>query len=296
MILRLSLKKQAMSRRAELSAPSGARPRCTAGFHGHSCKKRTCDICGLTWAMDWRVVLFANLKELDSLVMFSAITPPGQDHLPYDEAHCAHYGPHKHGKPYECRIDPDALAQWSHDISKRWKRLHNAARNAVKRRHGRCLSLATRAWEPQKRGAAHVHPVFAVPTPHDVVLASAYFEEVARLAPRHGFGFVGQKRGRSQHVMSAERAAAYLSSYFVSGRGEKATLAENARNPHLPRLLIWINPALTRRTGVTMRSRRRCRQLWAVRSGLLPAPSWSGVELARTILLAGSWPVAARAP
>jgi len=96
--------------------------------------------------------------------------------------------------------------------------------------------------------------------------------------------------------MKAERAAAYLSSYFVSGRGEKATLSENARNPYSPRLLIWVNPALSRRTGVTMRSRRRCRQLWAVRSGLLSPPKWSGVELARTILLAGSWPIAARAP
>jgi hypothetical protein len=170
----------------------------------------------------------------------------------------------------------------------------NQQRAKLRRSRGRCLQLATRAWEPQKRGAAHVHPVFAVPTP-DVVLASAYFEEAARLAPRHGFGFVGQKRGK-RHVMTAERAAAYLSSYFVSGRGEKATLSENARNPHLPRLLIWVNPALTRRTGVTMRSRRRCRQLWAVRSGLLGPPTWTGVELARTILLAGSWPVAARAP
>jgi hypothetical protein len=285
-----------MSRPAELSPSAGARRRCTAGHHGHSCKKRTCEICGLTWAKDWRVVLFANLKHLDCLVMLSAVTPPGQDRLPYDEAHCAHLGPHSHGKRHGCRIDPNALAQWSHDVSRRWKRLHNAARNGVKRRHGRCLPLVMRAWEPQARGAAHVHPVFAVPTPADVVLATAYFEEVARLAPRHGFGFVGRKRGVSQQIMEAGRAAAYLSSYFVSGRGEKATLSENARNAHLPRMLLWLTPKLTRQTGVTMRSRRRCRQLWAIRSGLLPAPGWSGVELARTILLAGAWPAAARAP
>lgn len=285
-----------MSRPAELSPSVDARRRCTAGYQGHSCKKRTCEICGLTWAKDWQVVLFTNLKALNSLVMFSAITPPGQEHLPYDKSHCAHLGSHKHGKSHGCRIDPDALAQWSHDVSKRWKRLHNAARNAVKRRHGRCLQLATRAWEPQARGAAHVHPVFAIPAPSDVLLASAYFEHAARLAPRHGFGFVGQKSGLSKHVMSAERAAAYLSSYFVKGRGGKATLSENARNPHLPRLLIWVNPTLTRRTGVTMRSRRRCRHLWAVRSGLLPPPGWSGVELAQTILRAGWWPAATRGP
>ena len=285
-----------MSRQAE-PTPSGTRARCIAGFHGHSCKKRTCSICGLVWAKDWRVVLFANLKHLGGFVMLSAVTPPGKEGLPWDEAHCSHIGPHSHDpKRLGCRIDPDALAQWSHDISKRWKRLHNAARNAVKRKHGRCLPLLLRAWEPQKRGAAHVHPVFSVQTPADVMLAGAYFAELGRLAPRHGFGFVGQKRGVSQQVMAAGRAAAYLSSYFVTGKREKATLSENAKNPNLPRLLIWLTPTLTQQTGMTMRSRRRCRQLWAVRVGLLPPPSWSAVELAQTILLAGAWPAVLRGP
>jgi hypothetical protein len=284
-----------MSRRPEPNAP--ARERCTLGWRGGPCKKRTCSKCGLIWAKDWRVVLFTNLKHLGGFVMLSAVTPPGQDALPWDEAYCAQLGPHSHNpKRLGCRVDPDALAQWSHDVSKRWKRLHNAARNAVKRKHGRCLPLLMRAWEPQARGAAHVHPVFSVPTPTDVRLAAAYFEELARLAPRHGFGFVGQKRGVSQQVMAAERAAAYLSSYFVTGKAEKAMLSENARNPNLPRLLIWLTPTLTRQTGMTMRGRRRCRQLWAVRMGLLPPPSWSAVELAQAILLAGPWPTAPRGP
>jgi len=284
-----------MSHRAEPIAPA-RRERCLAGWQGGSCKKRTCPKCGLVWAKDWRVVLFAALKHQGGLVMLSAVTPPGQDLLPYDEAFCRHRGLHVHGKKFGCRIDPDALDQWSHDISRRWKRLHNGARNAVKRKHGRCLPLLTRAWEPQARGAAHVHPVFAVPTPKDVILAAAYFDEVARLAPRHGFGFVGQKRGTSQQIMAADRAAAYLSSYFVTGSGKKATLTENARNPHLPRVLIWVSPQVTRQTGMTMRSRRTGRQLWAIRMGLLPPPSWSGVELARAILLAGPWPSVPRGP
>jgi len=95
-------------------------------------------------------------------------------------------------------------------------------------------------------------------------------------------------------LMAGDRAAAYLSSYFVRGKGSKATLQENALNPHLPRMLIWVSPTLTRPTGVTMRNLRRCRQLWAVRRGLLPPPSWSGVELARVVALAGPWP--ARGP
>lgn len=54
---------------------------------------------------------------------------------------------------------------------------------------------------------------------------------LARLAPRHGFGFVGTKKGSSVQILSGERAAAYLSSYFVRGSKEKATLQEKARNP-----------------------------------------------------------------
>jgi hypothetical protein len=55
-----------------------------------------------------------------------------------------------------------------------------------------------------------MHPVFAVATPQDVRLGAAYFEELARLAPQHGFGFVGRKLGVSRHVMVGERAAAYV--------------------------------------------------------------------------------------
>jgi hypothetical protein len=284
-----------MSRQAERIPPTrDERRRCEAGWRGGSCKKRTCAICGLVWAKDWRRVMFEALKSLGVPVALSAVTPPGMDQLPWDERHCAHVGPHKHGKRHGCRVDEDALAAWSYDVSKRWKRLHNAARNATKREMGRCLPLATRAWEPQARGPGHVHPVFALHAPSDMRIVECYLAHLARLAPRHKFGVVGQKRGVSLQIMEGARAAAYLSSYFVRGKGGKATLQENARNPHLPHMLIWVSPTLTRPTGVNMRNLRRCRQLWAVRLGLLPPPSWSGVELARVVALAGPWP--ARGP
>ncbi|RDI76063.1 hypothetical protein Gocc_0482 [Gaiella occulta] len=95
-------------------------------------------------------------------------------------------------------------------------------------------------------------------------------------------------------IMPGDRAAAYLSNYFVRGKGTKATLQENVRNPHLPHALIWVSPSLTRPTGITMRNLRRCRQLWAVRMGLIGPPTWSGSELAQIVLLAGPWP--ARGP
>lgn len=278
---------QVMGRQTEATA---ARERCTRGWQGQSCKKRTCRICGVAWARDWRRVLFEALQAPGVPVVLSAVTPPGAEGLPWDEKHCARLGPHTHGSRHGCRVDGDALAEWSRDISKRWKRLHNAARNACKRDVGRCLPLAVRAWEPQKRGPGHVHPVFHLYSPADEATARCYLGHVARLAPRHGFGFVGEKAGKSMQIMSGGRAAAYLSSYFVTGKGRKATLQENARNPHLPRMLIWVSPTLTGATGITMRNLRRCRQLWAVRMGFLPPPSWTGVELAQIVFLAGHWP------
>lgn len=292
MVLGVGLVVQAM-RQGERIPPTAApeRVRCVRGWRGQSCKKRTCAICGVVWARDWRRVLFEALQAPGVPVMLSAVTPPGVKELPWDENFCARRGPHMHSSRVGCRVDGDALMAWSIDVSRRWKRLHNAARNACKREMGRCLPLATRAWEPQARGPGHVHPVFHLYSPADEAVGRCYLGHLARLAPRHGFGFVGEKKGKSMQIMSGDRAAAYLSSYFVRGKGTKATLQENARNPHLPRMLIWVSPTLTGATGITMRNLRRCRQLWAVRMGLLDPPMWPGIELAQIVLLSGPWPV-----
>jgi hypothetical protein len=213
-----------MGRPAERIPPTPAPPRherCVRGWHGASCKKRTCEICGLTWARDWRRVMFANLKTLSGEVAFASVTPPGQEELPYDVRVCAHVGPHRHGKRYGCKVDEDALAQWSFDLSKRWKRLHNAARNATRREMGRCLPLACRAWEPQSRGPGHVHRVFALSQPGDLDVVKCYLAHIARLAPSHRFGFPGEKEGVSLQLMTGEWAAAYVSTTSSRGRAAR---------------------------------------------------------------------------
>ena len=91
-------------------------------------------------------------------------------------------------------------------------------------------------------------PVFHVYSPEDVEVARCYLRRVARLGVRHGSGSSARRRAGTCRSVG-DRAAAYLSSYFVRGKGSKATLQENARNPHLPRMLIWVSPTLTRPTG-----------------------------------------------
>ena len=99
---------QVMSGPAEARA---ARERCTRGWQGQSCKKRTCRICGVVWARDWRRVLFEALQAPGVPVVMSAVTPPGAEGLPWDEKHCARRGPHSHSARNGCRVDGDALSE-----------------------------------------------------------------------------------------------------------------------------------------------------------------------------------------
>ena len=156
-----------MSRPANRMPPRAAEPRkrCTRGFGGQSCKKRTCEVCGVVWARDWRRVLFEALKAPGVPVVLSAVTPPGAKELPWDGGTASTSG----------RIGI-ALGSGVGSRARRWQRgrgtsrsggsgFTTAARNACKREMGRCLPLATRAWEPQARGPGHVHPVFHVYSP-----------------------------------------------------------------------------------------------------------------------------------
>ena len=103
---------QAMFRRANAipPKPAGPRKRCTRGWKGQSCKRRTCGVCGVVWARDWRRVLFEALQAPGVPVVLSAVTPPGANHLPWDEWHCRHLGPHRHSARLGCRVEGEALA------------------------------------------------------------------------------------------------------------------------------------------------------------------------------------------
>jgi hypothetical protein len=92
----------------------------------------------------------------------------------------------------------------------------------------------------------------------------------------------------------AREVAAYLSSYFVIGRGHKAPLTEAVLNPELPLLPLYVSRRLTQATKTTMRNKRRQRHLWACRSLRKPMPSWWADEDSRLAVLALSVPVALR--
>ena len=103
--------------------------------------------------------------------------------------------------------------------------------------------------------------------------SEAYVEALGDMAPRYGFGFVDgwQKIGRK--FWEGGQAGAYLSSYFVRGRGTKSSITENVRAGDLPRLVVFLSRDLTSRTGCTMRSLRNARRIWAGREGMIDYPN-----------------------
>lgn len=270
-----------------------------------TCKRRNCPRCGVMWARDWRRVMAINLAAKHGSVVLVSITAPGEDRLPWDEAHCSHRRPHRHRGPSGCRVRQRAAREWADTASLRWSWLRKAAtiatrrelRNELTGELGPAPTLLERVWEPQKRGVPHLHLVLGYANGPERQAAQVFVAELKRLAVEYDFGFVDGKL----EPISAEDAARYLSSY-LTGRNskKKGSIRENIADPAMPRSLIWITPALTsvitpasseewarrleamrwrmrikRGTGVTMRMLRKARHLWAALEGKCEAPKWA---------------------
>jgi hypothetical protein len=133
--------------------------------------------------------------------------------------------------------------------------------------------VLTIAKEAQKRGAVHVHYALGVETALELRAAKAFRRHLERLSqsPRYSFGHVNGKFVRPR---PAREAAAYLSSYFLGGRGHKAKLTEAVHNAELPRMPLYVSRRLTRVTKTTMRNKRRQRHAWVCRPRGRGMPAW----------------------
>ncbi|MEA2410874.1 MAG: hypothetical protein QOC77_1435 [Thermoleophilaceae bacterium] len=125
--------------------------------------------------------------------------------------------------------------------------------------------MLVRVFELQLRGVLHVHPVVAFGTPGQKAAAHSYLRRLVQLAPAYGFGFADRKL----EPIAASAAAAYLSSYFVTGKKEKLALHESVSSPAMPRSIIWVSPRLTQVTGCTMRELRYRRFVWRCAGGFV---------------------------
>jgi hypothetical protein len=236
------------------------------------CSSRTCPEFAPIWARDTRRRLLENLRLVKLSVMFS-VTAPGADTYPFDSRFCSHSPSERCSGRIGCRVDPALAEAFNRRAGGWWSELHRASKTRADRATGHKGKIAARVWEKQKRGLAHLHGVLAVSTPAELAWARAYVTALRELAPRYGFGFVDGWEKIGRKFWPGDQAGAYLSSYFVRGRGRKAPITANVLAGDLPRLVVFVGRDLTRMTGCTMRSLRNARRLWASREGLIEPPT-----------------------
>jgi hypothetical protein len=225
------------------------------------CRRRDCPGYAPIWAGDQRRKLFENLTAYPgATVRLGAVTAPGKAELPWDSEHCRALGEHTCSGGLGCRVVPDAAKAWNAEASERWSALNRTAYQRVQRELGLTPWVLARVWEMQHRGVLHVHPVLAYGTIIERQAADRYLELVDKLAAHYGFGYSERKR----RLMPARAAAAYLSSYFVTGKKEKVALHRSVMDPEMPRSIVHVSVKLTQATGCTMRELRFRRFVWRV--------------------------------
>lgn len=282
-----------MSRRADRipvtlcrGNPARACPHCGRSRYGAlPCKRRTCPRYAGLWAYDWRIVLLENLIAYDGKAVMYTLTPPGKDVLPFDRSRCTHHPSVAcSGKHFGCVIEEQARRAWNASCQRRLSRLYETVQAAVKREVGVRANVLAIGKEAQKRGAVHVHYVLGVETREEKAAAKAFRRHLERLSRKQRYLF-GHVNGKFVRPKPAREAAAYLSSYFLGGRGHKAKLTEAVLNVELPRLPLHVSRRLTAVTRTTMRNKRRQRQLYMCRDRGDADPRWAAdLESVRDVL------------
>ncbi len=259
------------------------------------CSSRRCPEFAPIWARDTRRRLLDNLRLVKLSVMFT-VTAPGQDVYPFDPEFCRHEPGVKCSGRIGCRVSRADEAAFNAAAGAAWSSLHRRAKMRADRATGFRGRLVARVWEKQRRGLAHLHGVVAVTRPEELAWAREYVNALRELAPTFGFGFVDGWEKVSRKFWPGDQAGAYLSSYFVAGRGRKASITENVQDPNLPRVLVLVGSHLTQRTGVTMRSLRLARRLWAYREGRITSHGLDGWEEVVVSCVLDRRPLPARGP
>jgi hypothetical protein len=242
------------------------------------CRRRTCPGYAPIWAGDQRRKLFDNFVAYTGRrVLMVTVTAPGVRELPWDAEHCAGLGEHAHSGSLGCRCALGPVMTFNRSAPGWWRKLNGRCRDYARRQGGRPWMLG-RVWEEQRRGALHVHAVFAYTTPAEVKGADAYVDKLRERAGEHGFGRIQTELGPAK----AKAVAAYLSSYFVRGKAGKVRLAHSVLSERLPRSIIHISTGLTLKTGITMRELRFRRYVWVLSPGLCDAGRF---DVARKVAL-----------
>jgi hypothetical protein len=193
-------------------------------------------------------------------------------------------------------VNPGTARDFNQRAGKWWSELHRVAKVRADRATGHKGKILARVWEKQRRGLAHVHGVLAAGSPAELAWAREYVTALRDLAPSKGFGFVDGWHKVGRKLWPGDQAGAYLSSYFVRGKGPKAPMTQNVLDGDLPRLVVLVGRHLTAETGCTMRNLRLSRRIWAWRAGLIERPDIEDWDLVVAGCLLARVALPARAP
>lgn len=262
-----------------------AGPKCSTsspagGGEGLGSRRRSDPYYRKLWLGDWRTVLMTNFSAASESVEMVVVTAPGADRLPWDRSKCSHGDGVKCSGKHGCVPEAGPLAEWNGTAPGRWTALHRAAAAATRRKHG-SFKLVSRAWEPQSRGALHQNAIVRTGTAREMASAATYRRQLARLAPKYGFGFVDRKR----RVVTALHAARYLSKYLTEG-GKQTGIGDLAARGDCPKVIARVDRELTRQTRVTMRWCRENRIHYAMSRNLKCEPHEAAVVRERVLAYA----------
>lgn len=225
------------------------------------CGSRYCAACGARWEKDQRIRAVAAAEHLSGGVALLSVTAPGNA---WFTDHARDGG----------RTRREEVREWNETARDRWRRLHLRASKEPRRwarLHGSDWGLLFRAWEYQKRGLLHVHPVLPWGSYVERTATRRYLRNLWSLAREEGFGFVlgGDAEeapgwDRPPRVKPADRAAAvrYVASYVSSVGGRKGGMASVAKRTATRGSVLHVSRRLTAASGVTMTTLRARRRIW----------------------------------
>jgi hypothetical protein len=289
-----------LSRPAELNVTlCHGNPARACGYCGRSaygnvpCKRRTCPRYADIWARDWRIVLLEAFIAYGGKATIYTLTPPGADQLPWDRTRCSHSVGIGCSGSHGCVVEESVRRRWNESFQRRLSRIYESAQEATRREVGFRANLLANAKEAQKRGTVHAHFAIGCETALELRAAKAFRRHLERLSLQRRYEF-GHVNGKFVKPRPAREAAAYLSSYFVAGRGHKAPLTEAVTNPELPRLPLYVSRRLTKVTRCTMRNKRRQRHSFVCARRQLPMPGWWSDPKAQLDVISLALPVVRR--
>lgn len=253
---------------------------------GVRCKRRQCPGYVGTYLRDQRAVLVAGLGEWSGRTCLLTLTAPGADRLPWDQSRCCHGPAVKCSGVHGCKVIERAAAEWNDGLTKRLSDLLDAARERTARVHGRehgsQVVVLAYVLEAHRRGVLHVHLVLGYGgSAADRAALETFRRAVGKR--RHRYRFGSNFNAGQPDRFSGRDAARYIGKYLRPDGAKESFLpllaAVEAITPRrrdrrgvarLARQLrpVFVNPKLTRASGVTIRSRRFCRHAHRVDFGL----------------------------